>query len=309
MATSDDLLKALGIDPSLLGAGHWNYPDYQNLIANDATYKAALASIEAGKTKIANDRANSVAALIYGFGDPRQLTGASTSPYATFLQTHPEIAGDITPATIAAAGTNPYSYLANTALTESQSNAAGAANAAARGVLQSGAYTDALRQAQDVYDRSLYAGVNDLLGPTGIGGAYNTWEAAYQDFLNQQRIAQGEAAGRVQALYPPNWVTDNPTGPKVTPSGQTGPGGLDTGLAPVYGNPPVQPTTWVGIGATPEPIPAGHPWTGDISPVGPSPDQASFGATVHPPGYIPPAPMVGAPVNRHPFDPNWLGIQ
>jgi len=272
-----------------VGPGHWVYPDYKALIENDPIYQAALASIATGEQRDASTRANTVAALLYMFGDPRQLTGGNASMWQAFIAQHPEMANDFTDAAIAAAGSNPYSYLANTALTQNQSNAWGGASAAARGVLQSGAYLDALRKGQDVYDRSLYSGTNTLLGPEGLSGAYKTWADAWNASQAARRAAMGEAATREQGLYPPTWVED-PT-----------PGG-DGGIV-------------VGPGNTGTPNPHGgdyyggvisdtHDYYGDTS-------APPVGENLIPPPQYSPVPMVGAPVSpksSH-FNPNWLGIE
>lgn len=233
MALSAEELAALGIGP-----GHYAYPDYQSLIASDPTYLSQVGPTGtiSNQEKAATDlRANTIKSLITGFGDPSMLTGGggaqargvSTNPFSAFLAANPNLAGDIDPATLAAAQANTHSTLAEAALSNSRNVSGVGALQAGRGTLYSGAYAGGLRRQQENYDRTNYQNVMDLL--TKMGGAGNDWLTSWLGLQDQRQAALAAAGDRVRGLYPGTWMSDANGNPVPGGSGTpTSTGGTPT---------------------------------------------------------------------------------
>jgi hypothetical protein len=235
MPLSAEELAALGIK------GHYTYPDYNQLIASDPTYLAAvgptgtISNQEKGATDL---RKNTIRSLITAFGDPSLIPGGAQGQFGSFLGTHPDLSGDVDASALAAAHGNQYSTLATNALNDLRANTGIGSSMAGRGTLYSGAYAGGLRREQEAYGRQTYTDVMDLLTKMGTAGSswLDTWNALQGDRLT----ALTSAGERVRGLYPGTWVPD-PEGGDGGAGGGGGGGGGGAGPGPTVGGGAVTP--------------------------------------------------------------------
>lgn len=134
--------------------------------------------------------------------------------------------------TIANAAANKYSTMATVAQQEQQANADNAAALAARGILTSGAFTNAAEQTTASAEKARYQGLRDFLS-SGASGL--TQIADLQDQLSQG-VAQARYAAAQRAAEQYYWQ-------QMLQQGQYGGGGWDQGAPGLAGPVSLGPQT------------------------------------------------------------------
>lgn len=226
--------------------GHYVTPDYESLIRGDPGYQGVRSAISAQESTAGRTRADMVRRAIAQFG---AAPAGWQSGY-----------GDVDQASLAAAQQNPFSTVRQLQDARSHGSADLAAALGARGMLSSGALTGGEQLLQREYDRSTADATSRLLA--ALGGYEGDYASAFGNLEGQGQQAYADAAGRVAQMNPAQFVAD-----------------------PIYQGPngqPVQPVTYQGIGATPEPI-GPQPLQGAITPGMVAPPDTSLLAPVQPP--------------------------